>query len=102
LPSEVRCKGAAANQIHYTDQRATGRGSFEVDDFIIVARTEVDCLANFFVQILHEGKGNFAHIDARFNNAAEFEQTNAKAIGAGVLAFDKACGSHGRQNSMRG
>jgi hypothetical protein len=56
-----------------------------------VAGAEVDRFADFFVQFLHVGQGDFADVDPRFDDVAEFEQADAEPVGAGVLgALDKA------------
>ena len=55
--------GAPANQIDDAYQRTSGRGAFDIDDLVVVPCAEVDRLADGFVQFLHEGQGDFAHVD---------------------------------------
>ena len=81
---------AASDQIDDADQRTARRSAFEIDDFVFMAGAEIDRLADLFVKFLHEWQGDFAHVDARFDYAAEFQQADAEAIGAGILTFDKA------------
>jgi hypothetical protein len=95
-------RGAAADQIDHADQGTAGRGAFEINDFVVVAGAEVDCLTDFFVQFLHVGQGHFAHADPRFDDVAEFEQADAEAIGAGVLPFDEAGCAHRGQDAVGG
>lgn len=93
---------AAADQIDDAHQRPSRRGAFDIDDFVVVADAEIDRFADGFVQRLHEGPRDFAHADPRFDDVAKLEQADAEAIGAGVLALDKARRVHCRENPMGG
>ena len=92
---------AAADQIDDADQRAAARRALGVDDFVVVADAEVDRLADALMQLLHEGKGDFADVDSRFDDVAELEQADAELVGAGVLSFDEARGGHRGEDAVR-
>ena len=95
-------RGAAADQIDDAHQRTSRRSAFYVNDFVVVAGAEIDRFADGFVQRLHEGQRDFADTDPRFDDVAEFEQADAEAIGAGVLALDEARRGHRRENPVGG
>ena len=89
-----------ANQIDDPDQRTAARGAFDVNDLVPVADTEVDGFADCFVQLLHERQGDLADVEARLDDVAQFEQTDAQCVGARVVSFDKARVGHHREDAM--
>ena len=94
-------RGASADQINDTNQRATTGRAFDIHDFILIADAEIDGFADPVVQILHEGAGHGADADARLDDVAQFKKTDSQRIGAVLVSLDEACVGHDGENAVR-
>jgi len=91
-----------ADDVHHPHRGPPARGSIHIDDLVASAHPQVDTLAGGGMQLEHVGHGRVAQRDARLDQAAELEQADAEAVGAGLRALDEAAVRHRTEDAVRG
>ena len=95
-------RGARADHVHHAHRRAARRGALDVDDLVVVAHREVHRLADLRVQFAHHRQRHLAHVDARLDQVAQFQQPHAEPVAARLDAVDQAVGGQRREDAVRG